>query len=272
NQKENRVCKKICIMKLVLMKTKKYAILSVLIIGSIFLMSHAVWMESLYKGVVGDEVVLNLYFGEFEKDLREKDEKLNGMSNFKALYIHENHEPVFVPLTKRNKSFNGVFTAKEPGFYQILAINDEREVQDWTKHGLTVIRPVEFQRSSFTAFSEEKTDSVNIKPYFFLDIIPDYELSHKGEVCSIFEKGKLITGTIYLNKKPLLHTKIINVYSPERKISTINSDGNGKFSFKAESAGMYLLTATLGDATPGKFKGKDYKFIRYHISTTLYVE
>lgn len=254
------------------METKKYSILSLLIIGSIFLMSHAVWMESSYKGVVGDKVVFDLYFGEFEKDLREKDEKLNGMLDFKALYIHENNEPVVVPLTKRNKSFSSMFTANKPGFYQILAINDEREVQDWTNHGLTVIRPVEFQRSSFTAFSEEKTDSVNIKPYFFLDIIPDYELSHKGEVCSIFEKGKLITGTIYLNRKPLLNSEIINVYSPEHKMSVVNSDGNGKFSFKAESAGMYLLTAVLGDATPGKFKGKDYNFIRYHISTTLYVE
>lgn len=253
------------------MKTRRILITSFTLIVSLFLMSHTVWMESSYKGIAGDDVIFDLYFGEFEKDLREKEKKLNGMLDFKAFYIHENNQPVFVPLEKKNKSFQGTFKANEPGFYQILAINDEREVQDWTSHGLTVLRPVEFQRSSFTAFSEKKTEKINIQPYFYLDIIPDYALNHKGEVCSIFEVGEVITGNVYLDKKPLLDAEI-KVYTPNKKILTIANDANGKFSFTAESKGIYLLTAVLNDATPGKFKGKDYKITRYHVSTTVNIE
>lgn len=238
---------------------------------SFVLMGHSVWMESSYKGVAGDDVVFDLYFGEFEKDLREKDEKVNGMADFKALYIHENNAPVAVPLNKTNKSFQGKFAAKEPGFYQILAINDEREVQDWTKHGLTVLRPIEYQRSSFTAFSEKKTEKVDVQPYFFFDIVPDYALNHKGEVCSIFEKGRVITGKIYLDKKPISDVEI-KVYTPDKDILTLAAEDGGRFSFKAEKEGTYLITSTVNDGTAGTFKGKNYNLTRHHISTTVNVE
>ena len=253
------------------MKTKATIISSLIFALSFVLMSHAIWMESTYKGVPGDEVVLDLYFGEFEKDLREKDEKVNSMVDFKALYIYENKKTVPISLQKTNQSFRGRFKADQPGFYQILAVNDEREVQDWTKHGLTIVRPVEYQRSSFTAFSEKKTAKVNVQPYFSLDIIPDYTLNHNGEVCSIFENGKVISGTIYFNKKPLSAVDI-KVYSPAKKISTTRPDANGKFSFTPEVSGIYLLTASLNDSTAGKYKGKDFKFTRYHVSTTVNVD
>ena len=235
------------------------------------LMSHAVWMESSYKGVAGDEVIFNIYFGEYEKDLREEGDKINGMADFRAMYIHENNKPVSVTLIKTNNSYQGKFAAKEAGFYQILAINDEREVQDLTKHGLTILRPVEFQRSSFTAFSEKKTEKVDVHPYFFFDIIPDYTLNHKGEVCSIFEKGKVVTGKVYLDKKPISEVEI-KVYTPNKNILTLVADNTGGFSFKADKEGTYLITSTINNDKAGSFKGKDYKLTRYHISTTVNVE
>ena len=253
------------------MKCRNFLTILLIVPVVLALMSHAVWMESSYKGVAGDEVIFNLYFGEYEKDLREKGDKVNGMSDFKAMYIHENSKPTDVTLDKTSNSYQGKFVATEPGFYQVLAINDEREVQDWTKHGLTVLRPVEFQRSSYTAFSEKKTEKVDVQPYFFFDIVPDYALNHKGEVCSIFEKGNIITGKIYLDKKPITDVEI-KVYTPDKNILAISADVAGGFSFKAEKQGTYLITSSINNGEHGTFKGKDYKFIRYHISTTVNVE
>ena len=253
------------------MKYRNFLSILLIVPFVLALMSHAVWMESSYKGVAGDEVIFNLYFGEYEKDLREKGDKVNGMADFKAMYIHENGKPVSVTLNKTNNSYQGKFVATEGGFYQILAINDEREVQDWTKHGLTILRPVEFQRSSFTAFSEKKTVKVDVQPYFFFDIIPDYTLNHKGEVCSIFEKGKVISGKVYLDKKPISEVEI-KVYTPDKNILTLAADEAGGFTFKADKEGAYLITSTINNDEPGSFKGKDYNLTRYHISTTVNVE
>lgn len=253
------------------MKYLKYLRTLLMLPVALLLMSHAVWMESSYKGIPGDDVTFDLFFGEYEKDMREKGDKINGMADFKAVYIHENKKAVSVTLNKTNNSYQGKFVAKEAGFYQILAINDEREVQDWTKHGLTILRPVEFQRSSFTAFSEKKTEKVDVQPYFFFDIIPDYTLNHKGEVCSIFEKGKVIRGKVYLDKKPISEVEI-KVYTPAKNILSFSAGDGGAFSFKADKDGTYLITSTINNNEAGSFKGKDYNLTRYHISTTVNVE
>ena len=253
------------------MKYRNVLLILLIVPFVLVLMSHAVWMESSYKGVASDVVIFNLYFGEYEKDLREKGNKVNGMADFKGMYIHENSKPVSVTLNKTNNSYQGKFVATEAGFYQILAINEEREVQDWTKHGLTILRPVEFQRSSFTAFSEKKTEKVDVQPYFFFDIIADYSRNHKGEVCSIFEKGKVVTGKVYLDKKPISELEI-KVYTPDKNILTLAADEAGGFSFKADKEGAYLITSTINNDEAGIFKGKDYNLTRYHISTTVNVE
>ncbi len=70
-------------------------------------------------------VIFNLYFGELENDLLEKGVAINSMTDFLAVYIHENKPPVPLKLEKTNNSMQGRFTAAGSGFYQILVINDE---------------------------------------------------------------------------------------------------------------------------------------------------
>lgn len=252
------------------MKTNKFK-LTTAAMATMLLMSHTVWVESDYKGKVGSNVTLNVYFGEYEKNLREEGDALNSLADFKAMFRKDGKNTPLA-LAKSTNSYRGSFQAKENGFYELLAINDGREVQDWTKYGLTLLRPIEYQRSAFLAGQPVKKDKSSPAPFHYLDIVPDYLINTGKELTSAYQSGASVRATVYVNNKPFPNQDVSVMFPGKSEPLKLTSDAEGVITFTTTAKGAYLVSGVYNDKTPGKFKDKEYNLIRHHASTTIYCE
>jgi len=217
-------------------------------------MAHGYWLETQGSGKIGSPVKILMFYGEYASGIREKGDRLNKMNELTVSVIDGDGNQSAVTMTQQETHWEGIFTPKTEGTYQVLAINDTREVQDWTKHNLGVTRPVQFLR---TIYQVGKTSSPKNKLQF-LDITVSKE------------KDKVVL-TTYKDQKGLSKTKV-TVINPQTWEKSLFTNEKGESSFSPTGKGMYLVELEWIDNTPGTFKGKDYQTIRYKSETTFMLD
>lgn len=233
---------------------KKIVLTFLTIVLPLLTMAHGYWLETKGSGKVGEPVKVLLFYGEYASEIREKGNKLDKMVDILVSVIDPKGERVSIKMAQTETHWEGDFTANQEGNYQIIGINDTREVQDWHKHKLGITRPVQFVRTNYLVGNTELT---SVKNYQFLDIIPN----RQGEFVAItaYKDGQLLPNT---------SIKIIN---PQTWEKTKVSNERGKITFLPTAKGMYLVEIEWIDKTPGTFKGKSYETIRYKSETTVFV-
>lgn len=218
-------------------------------------MAHGYWLETKGSGKVGEPVKILLFYGEYASEIRERGNKLDKMAEILVSVIDIEGNKYAIKMTQTDTHWEGFYTPTKEGNYQILGINETREVQDWHKHKLGITRPVQFVRTNYIVGNAPLTTP---KTYQFLDIVAS-------------KQGEFIALTAYQNNQPLDSTKII-IINPQswEKIKTTNE--RGRVTFLPTGKGMYLAEIEWIDKTPGIFKGKEYATIRYKSETTLVIE
>ncbi|MFC0181259.1 protein of unknown function [Pseudarcicella hirudinis] len=217
-------------------------------------MAHGYWLEVNSLAKAGQAVSIRLFYGEYAEQVRETGDRLNKMADIKVYVLDENGKKTEVLMKQTNTHWEGSFTPEKEGFYQVLGINDQREVQDWTKHNLGVIRPVQFLRANFTA---GKKATVTNHPQFL-------DVSLKKD------QGKYIL-TALKDQKPALKAKL-TIVSPSGWEKSKSTDEQGEIAFQTLEKGIYLIEFEWIDKTPGTFKNKNYESVRYQSNTTFVVE
>lgn len=217
-------------------------------------MAHGYWLETKGSGKVGEPVKVLLFFGEYGANLREKGTKLDKMADIKVALIDVVGNKTDIQMTQTDTHWEGTFTPKTAGNYQILGINDTREVQDWTKHKLGITRPVQFLRTNYVAGNIPNNQS---KTYQFFDIVAELQ----KDVLKI---------TIIKDKQPSEKTSV-TIINPQTWEKTNLTNTDGTVTFPLAGKGLYLIEAEWIDTTKGNFKGKDYESIRYKSETTFVV-
>lgn len=217
--------------------------------------AHGYWLETKGSGKVNEPVKILLFYGEYASEIREKGNKLDKMADIMVSVIDVSGNKTAIKMTQTETHWEGFYTPTQEGNYQILGINDTREVQDWHKHKLGITRPVQFVRTNYVVGNSPQSTPKN---YQFLDIVAS-------------KQGEFIALTAYKNNVPLDSTKII-IINPQswEKIKTTNE--RGRVTFLPTGKGMYLAEIEWIDKTPGNFKGKNYETIRYKSKTTLVVD
>ncbi|MDZ7933551.1 MAG: DUF4198 domain-containing protein [Emticicia sp.] len=233
---------------------KNLRIITVLIFLPFLSIAHGYWLETKGSGKVGEPVKVLLYYGEYASEIREKGNKLDKMADILVSVIDPKGEKMAIKMTQTETHWEGDFTPTEEGNYQIIGVNDTREVQDWHKHKLGITRPVQFVRTNYLAGNAEFSSSKSTQ---FLDLIAN-------------KQGEFIAFTAFKDNVPLTKTsiKIINPHSWEK---TKISNERGKITFLPTVKGMYLVEVEWIDKTPGVFKGKPYETIRYKSETSVFV-
>lgn len=235
---------------------KIYFIISVLLFLPFLTKAHAYWLELDGTGKVGAEVKVKIYFGEYENNLREQGSRLAGMKDFRAYVIDPSGKQLAISLVQTQTCWEGRFTPTEAGHYQVLGVNDTREVQDLTSHGLGILRPIEYLRSSYIA--EGRSSAHVAKPHSDLDILARHEASQ-------------LVVNVYSHQQPLAKVKL-TVLNPQgwKKSLTTGVDGTARFS--PTGPGLYIVEAELSDKTPGQYKGKDYPVVRTKSALSVLVD
>lgn len=208
-------------------------------------LAHGYWMEVVGTGKVNTPAQIRLYFGEYVSGERLSGNFLDRMKEIKVFVQGKE-----VAMKQQNDYWEGEFTPNKEGSYTITAINNEREVQDWTKHDLGIVRPIQYLKTVYlvgTTYSPVWTD-------LFLD--------------AVIRKEKDLTYIISINKNGSPFT--------EARITVTHPDGEETFhtgnniNFTAPKSGLYVIDIDWIDKTPGQFKGKQYASVRHKLDYSLY--
>lgn len=214
-------------------------------------LGHGYWIELQGSHKVNEPVTIRLYFGEYSIGERLSDNFLDRMKDIKV-YIQHNGTKEDVTMTQQKDYWEGTYTPQNEGSYEIIGINDERDVQDWTQHGLGIVRPIQYLKAIYQAGPQQSV----LKASSFLDVIVS------GKDGRYFIK-------LYKNSQVNASAKL-TVTHPNGEETSLETDEEGNAVFTATTPGLYLIGAEWIDPVPGKFKGKDYKTVRHKLDYSLY--
>lgn len=217
-------------------------------------MAHGYWLEVVGSGKVNEAAKIQIFFGEFENQKRETGKLLDKMSEIKIYVLDAQGNKIEVPMTQTNTHWEGFFTPENDGLFQIIGINDTREVQDFTKHNLGIVRPVQYLRTIYQVGEGVSEQSVaNL-----IDAL-------------VKQVGDNIMISTWKENQPFAKTKV-RIINPEGWAKEKITNENGKTQTKSNMKGLYLVELEYIDKTAGSFKGKDYQTVRYRCETTLKVQ
>lgn len=217
-------------------------------------MAHGYWLEVVGSGKVNEAAKIQIFFGEFENQKRETGKLLDKMSEIKIYVLDAQGNKVEVPMTQTNTHWEGIFTPKTDGLFQIIGINDTREVQDFTKHGLGIVRPVQYLRTIYQVGEGAGEQSVaNL-----MDAL-------------VKQVGDNIMISTWKENQTFAKTKV-RIINPEGWMKEKLTNENGKAQIKSNMKGLYLVELEYIDKIAGNFKGKNYQTVRYRCETTLRVQ
>lgn len=236
--------------------------------------AHHYWLEIPASGKVGEETAIQLFFGEYGHGIREKaDKHLETMRLFKVSVISDKNEIISLDANKvADCCFSAQFKPAKAGFYQILAVNDTREVQDWSKHGLGIVRPIEYMRTSYVAFDKkyEGAQQLSLSPKTYIDIVPRYPKNEKGLYTNTFDTGEKVVLTAFKEGKPWAKTPV-SITNPKGWKKMVYTEADGQITFMPDGKGTYLVELDFRDATPGNYKGAAYEKVRHKFCLTLHL-
>lgn len=229
---------------------KKVIALSIVMCSTYTVMAHSYWLEVKGSGKVNDTVTVSLFFGEFENKLKEnKSYFLKNMETFTVWNKDENGVKIDLKLQKDTNCFKAFFVPNSKGIYTVFFKEDSRAVQDWTKHGLGIIRPFENLKALYKV---GKTKNNNLTSFIEskIDIMPyksEYQL--------------LLNNTPFANKE-------ISITTDKAVVFKIKTDNNGIFVLP-KAKGMLLIDVDYKDNQKGVFDGKEFESSRYKYALTL---
>ncbi|GAB3509633.1 DUF4198 domain-containing protein [Emticicia fontis] len=216
--------------------------------------AHGYWLEVKGSGKVGEPAKIQIFYGEYLNQGRMKGKSLDKMNEIKLFVIDEAGNRIDVPTVQTETHWEGTFTPKTEGNYQVMGINETREVQDWVKHNLGIVRPMQYLRTNYTVGKA----TAATKPNNYLDIIAS-------------ESDNGINLNAFKNNAPADKVKL-TVISPDGWEKVKVTSERGRASFTPNIKGVYLIEAEWIDKTPGTYKDKPYESIRYHSETTIEVK
>lgn len=230
----------------------KHIIILVLTLLPFSVFAHGYWIEVQGSHKTNEPVTVRLIFGEYITGERLSGNFLDRMKEIR-MYVRTSGKEEPIAMKQFKDYWEGTFTPSQEGSYEIIGINDEREVQDWTKHNLGIVRPVQYLKTVYrvgNANSKQGSSS-------FLDI-----------TVSSTEKGTYHI-QVFRNNSSYQSDKLVIVH-PDGEETTLKTDKDGKAVFTAKTSGMYLIDVEWIDKTPGQFKQRPYESVRHKLDFSLY--
>lgn len=237
------------------MQLLKKILLALVLATPLNLLAHGYWIELEGPHKAKETLTIKLIFGDYHLAERLTGDKLDKMKDIKVFITLPDGSKQAIAMTQQNDCWKGTFVPQTDGNYTISGINDEREVQDWTKHGLGITRPVQYLKTVYTVGKKAAEHSSG--DLFDLRI----QEKAKGHYEALLTKNNTPLDTCYIT--------VVNPAGDEEEVKT---NREGKATFTTAKPGLHVISVEWIDKMPGTFKGKEYKTVRHRMDYTLYAE
>ncbi|MGR3812116.1 nickel transport complex, NikM subunit,transmembrane [Jiulongibacter sp. NS-SX5] len=216
--------------------------------------AHGYWLEVPAKANLNGEVTVKLYYGEYASQIREVGDRLDKMELIEVSVITPEGFKIPLEMNQTHTHWEAKYTPTGNGEYQVIGINDTREVQDWHKHNLGITRPIQYLRTSFIVGNGTVTELTSNNTQY-LDI-------------KIQQNENNVEIWAFKNGEALAKSKV-RVVNPEGWLQDKWSNKAGFVSVVPNEDGLYLVEIEWIDKTPGSFKDKAYESIRHKCDVTF---
>lgn len=221
-----------------------------------FTLAHYIWIETDSNPRVGGEQLIKIYYGEYNEGVREKrGGKLEELEGITAWIIDPNGKKIQLTVIKDALYFKTSFIPKQEGKYVVVAVNEIREVLDWRKYDIGIIRPVYYtSREIQVGNSGEVVSGKSHMADFMITKQPN--------------AGDEKSFTLFFKGQPLANAKVL-FHAPNEWSKELKTDANGVVSITPPWNGMYVVECIYPEKVPGNFKGKQYETIRHRVTYTF---
>ncbi|WP_316735199.1 DUF4198 domain-containing protein [Pedobacter aquatilis] len=235
------------------MKTKLSLLFFLLAFSVSSAFAHAIWIETASNGKKGQAQEVKIFFGEYEANEPDSAAKwFSNLKDFKLVLTAPDGKSQVLATTQDVHFYKANFTPEQNGSYKLSIVHEVADIYEKGK--------LEYYAFADVAVGKAKVNST-FPNEAALTIRADKNIAKAGE--------SAVHQVIY-NKAPLANQKLTLV-NTERKAQEVNTDADGKFTFKPEQKGNYFLEAFVEDKTPGKLNGKDYEKVWHLVTYTTQV-
>lgn len=247
-------------------KIKSAFLLVMVSLSSLPVFGHYLWIEAGPVAVKGEKHEVKIFYGEYENSRREEaGKRLEEVNGIQAFVIEPGGKKLPLALEKSSDHYLSSFSPSRTGTYQVFAVNDVRDVVDWTAYDLGIVKPVYYARLEVRVTEAGKpataVPAASGTPHQDFDIVvlpsPAYETGHP------------ISMNLFKDGKELEKGKIM-VYAPNGWMKELERNGQA-YSFIPADKGMYVIESVYKEKTPGTYKGQNYEAIRHRTVLTIYV-
>lgn len=234
-----------------MLKFKSLFIAIVLFLFSYQLSAHGYWIELSGVKKVNKPCTIKMYFGDYPVGERLSGKTLDKMKDIKVYVVTPSGERQPVTMTQYNDYWQGNFIPQTKGMYQVTGINDEREVQDWTKHNLGITRPIQYLKAFYVVGRQS-----DVKATLYLDAQIRKHSKGNYEI-TLLKDGKA------------LPKQKLTVAAFDKGETELVTDDNGKATIQPDNTGLHILSVDWIDDTRGTFKGKEYETVRHRLDAGI---
>jgi uncharacterized GH25 family protein len=216
--------------------------------------AHYIWIELDAEAKAGKPQEVRIYYGEYNEGVREvKGGRLEELQGIVAWVISPDGKQTPLAITTEAKYFKTSFTPTLEGKYVVVAINTVRDVVDWSKSDIGIVRPV-YYTSRAVVVGATETAVANLPAQAEVLITPAAQ-------------GKN-TFNVLFRGKPLANAKIF-FHAPNEWSKELKTDADGAVTFDPLWKGQYIVECIYPEKVPGNFQGKAYEAIRHRATLAV---
>jgi len=231
----------------------KFCFLTLSLLAPFMSTGHGYWIELEGTHKVAAPVTIKLVYGDYPDGERMSGKFLDKMKDIKVYVQQPDGEKQQIAMMQRDSFWVGTFTPGSAAIYEVIGINDEREVQDWTKHKLGITRPIQYLKACYSIGRQAAEPAASLP----LDV--ELKQAAKGSYAiTVRQNGRTV---------PAQKLSISAFGSEAQQLIT---DANGKARVELKKPGLYVLSIDWIDNTPGTFRDKSYENVRHRLDYSIY--
>lgn len=225
--------------------------------------AHFLWIETLPEGKIGQSQEISFFYGEYMDNKREIiGQRFDEVKDFTAWIVSPSGKRTDLELKGSKDHYTSTFTPSEAGTYTIALENLQREVVDWQKYDIGIIRPTYYATATVTVKAPK-----NAAPARSGQNVNGFNIQSGSQPAKVNQPVQL---SVNFNKLAP-HKQKLMVYAPNGWAKEIETNEKGEAVFTPLWEGMYLVEAIYSEKVPGNFKGTAYGSVRHRAIHTVYV-
>lgn len=220
------------------------------------LFAHAIWIETVTSGKIGQSQEVKVFLGEYAGNERDSIEHwFSNMKDFTLYLVKPDGQKEKLTCTPNGNYFTATFTPAVAGTHLLTIDHTVQEVYSGSK--------IHYYAMGLVKVNNALNGVDNVKEHTDFSLLTNFQKSNKLNQ----------PATVQLSyKKGIPAAGEVTVQSPEGWTKAIKAGPAGNITFSPAWKGRYMLEGTFTETASGQHEGKDFNKVWHCVTYCMDVE